>query len=121
MSESLNFAETTLQEVALIFMAIVYTTRVIWFTRYKAAKERQRATGAADTTKKKGIIYSIMNIAMPWAMESSRNNFLVYVQFVIFHLGVTFAILLSFLIPYAPGVLEIAGISMIFQIMRQYL
>ncbi|MBD3217611.1 MAG: hypothetical protein GF310_04990 [candidate division Zixibacteria bacterium] len=105
MSHLLHFAEHTLQEVALLIMAIVYTTRLIWLMRFKAGKERQANTGKGDTSSRKGIIYSWANIAMPWAMESSRKKFFLYSQFVIFHLGVVAAIGLSFIIPYAPQLL----------------
>jgi nitrate reductase gamma subunit len=87
-------------------MAIVYTIRVIWFLRFKAGTERQAQTGAAGTTPAKGILYSWANVAMPWAMESTRSKPFMYVQFVIFHLGVTAAIALSFIIPYGPGLLK---------------
>ena len=104
-SNLLHFSEHTLQEVALVFMALVYITRIVWFLRFKAGGERQAATGAAGTTPRKGIVYSWANVAMPWVMESTRTKFLLYAQFVIFHLGVTAAIALSFIIPYLPGVL----------------
>ncbi len=42
---------------------------------------------------------------MPWAMESTRKHPFFYVQFVIFHLGWP-RIALSFIIPYAPGLIE---------------
>jgi len=105
MSELLHFSEHTLQEAALVIMAIVYTLRVRWLLKFKAGKERQPATGLPGTTPMKGVLYSWANIAMPWAMESTRNKIFIYTQFVIFHLGVTLAIALSFIIPYAPGLL----------------
>ncbi len=105
MSTLLHFSEHTLQEIALGFMALVYILRITWFLRHKAGTERQAASGPPETTKAKGIIYSWANIAMPWAMESTLKKYLLYIQFVIFHLGVTAAILLSFLIPYGPGLL----------------
>jgi nitrate reductase gamma subunit len=43
---------------------------------------------------------------MPWTMESTRTHAVLYVQFAVFHLGVTAAIALSFVIPYAPQLLE---------------
>ena len=52
---------------------------------------------------------------MPWVMESTRTNPFLYAQFVIFHLGVTLAIALSFIIPYAPGVLENGTVVLVFQ------
>jgi len=106
MSETLHFSAHTLQEVALVVMALVYTARIIWLLRFKAGSERQAPTGSLSTTKKKGILYSWANVGMPWAAESSRRHILMYVQFVIFHLGVTTAIVLSFIIPYGPGLLE---------------
>jgi nitrate reductase gamma subunit len=106
MSDLLHFSEHTLQEIALGVMAVVYITRIIWLMRFKAGKERQPATGVQGTTIRRGILYSWGNIAMPWAMESTRTKMFIYGQFVIFHLGVTVAIGLSFIIPYAPGLLE---------------
>ncbi|MDA3844493.1 MAG: hypothetical protein PF588_09020 [Candidatus Kapabacteria bacterium] len=116
MSESLHFAEHTLQEIALIVMAVVYTTRIIWLLSFKAGKERQQATGAAGTTKRKGIIYSWANIIMPTQMESTRTHILTYIQFVLFHLAVTLAIVQSFLIPYFPEVMKIEGVETVFQV-----
>ncbi|MBT3233164.1 MAG: hypothetical protein HN356_10145 [Calditrichaeota bacterium] len=116
MSELLHFAEHTLQEVALIIMACVYTVRVFWLLRFKAGKERQPATGAADTTPRKGILYSWANIVMPWGMESTRTKPLMYIQFVIFHVGVTTAIIMSFVIPYLPKLMESNGVVLFFQI-----
>ena len=116
MSQFLHFSEHTLQEMALVFMALVYSVRIFWFLRFKAGSERQGQTGAADTTPTKGILYSWANIAMPWAMESTRKKFSLYVQFVVFHLGVTAAILLSFVIPYGPGLLESDLVVLAFQV-----
>jgi nitrate reductase gamma subunit len=106
MKELLHFSEHTLQELALGFMALVYIVRIIWYLHFKAGTERQGHTGPADSTPTKGILYSWANIAMPWAMESTRKRFFLYVQFVIFHLGVAAAILMSFIIPYGPGLME---------------
>ncbi len=116
MSEALHFAEHTLQEVALIFMACVYCLRIYWLTRFKAGKDRQKPTGLPDTSKKKGIIYSLLNVVSPWAMESSRTHKFHYLQFALFHLGVIFAILQSFLIPYAPQTMADPTVVTIFQV-----
>ncbi len=117
MSELLHFSEHTLQEAALLFMACVYIIRIIWLLHFKAGKERQAATGLGDTNSKKGIIYSWGNIAMPWVMESTRTNFFLYIQFVIFHTGVTLAIGLSFIIPYVPNLLNYSILVLIFQLL----
>ena len=108
MSELLHFAEHRLQEIALVFMGVMYTARLVWlFRRFKAGRERQPATGQG-TSREKGAAFSLAIIAMPWAMESTRTQWLLYLQFVLFHLGVTAAIALSFLIPYLPAALESA-------------
>ncbi|UCD94678.1 MAG: hypothetical protein JSU69_01100 [Candidatus Zixiibacteriota bacterium] len=113
MSGLLHFSEHSLQEFALGFMALVYIIRLVWLIHFKAGRDRQAQTGAANTNPRKGFIYSWANIAMPWAMESTRTKFFLYVQFAIFHLGVTAAIGLSFVIPYAPGLLESAALVII--------
>ena len=116
MSDLLHFSEYRLQEIALVIMACVYTLRIIWLLRFKAGRDRQAPTGAFQNTKTKGILYSWMNIAMPWGMESTRSQIFLYVQFVIFHLGVVVAIGLSFIIPYAPHLLESALLSFLLQL-----
>ncbi len=106
-SALLQFAHT-LHWYALAFMGLVYIIRIRWFVkRFKAGGERQAATGIPGrTTPSKGIVYSLGNVIMPWAMESSRKRPFFYIQFVAFHLGVTSAILLLFVLPLAPGLLE---------------
>ncbi|MBN1347025.1 MAG: hypothetical protein JXQ73_30320 [Phycisphaerae bacterium] len=105
-SAFLHFASHRLQEIALVFMAVVYVLRIRWLLRFKAGRERQAPTGIGTVKPLKGILYSWLNIAMPWAMESTRTKILLYAQFVVFHLGVVAAITLSFIIPYGPGLLE---------------
>lgn len=117
MSELLHFSEHTLQEIALIFMAVVYLLRIRWLFRFKKVGDRQAPTGLAGTTEGKGILFSWAAIAMPWTMESTRTKIFFYAQFVIFHVGVVSAILLSFLIPYAPQVLESRLVVIIFQVL----
>ncbi len=117
LSAQLHFAEHRLQEVALAFMALVYLTRVLWFLRHKAGGERQPTTARDPKARRRGILYSWATVAMPWAMESTRRMPFFYVQFVLFHLGVTAAITLSFLIPYGPGVLESSALVLVFQVL----
>lgn len=106
MSEILHFAEHRLQETALVVMAGVYTLRIIWLFQFRAGRDRQAPTGSRLPVMPRGILYSWLNIAMPWTMESTRTHVWFYGQFVVFHLGVTAAIVLSFIIPYAPQWLE---------------
>lgn len=108
MSAFLHFSEHRLQEISLVTMALVYALRITWLFRFKAGRERQAVVGRAGAGKSRGIVYSWMNIAMPWTMESTRTKPWIYAQFVVFHLGVAAAIGLSFIIPYAPRMLESA-------------
>ena len=43
---------------------------------------------------------------MPWSMESTRRMSFFYIQFVVFHLAVAANIGMSFVIPYAPGLMK---------------
>lgn len=113
----LEFVRGPLHDGALVFMAIVYAIRVFWLTRFTAAKERQAPTGRGDTNPRKGYMYSWANVAMPWAMESTRTKFLVYLQFVIFHLAVASAIVLMFSISfYFKGHPLPAGLALFFKV-----
>ncbi|MCK5125617.1 MAG: hypothetical protein KAR42_05125 [candidate division Zixibacteria bacterium] len=96
----LEFVRGPLHDGALAVMTIVYIIRLYWLTRFMAGKERQAPTGRGDTNSRKGFIYSWGNVGMPWAMESTRTKLFLYFQFVIFHLGVTAAILLMFSISF---------------------
>jgi len=117
MSEALHFASHRLQEIALVIMAIVYTLKIRWLLKFPAGKERQEPTGTGSTEPTSSIIYSWFNIAQPWAMESTRTKFFLYLQFVVFHIGVVAAIGLSFVIPYLPGLLEIGALVSVIQVL----
>lgn len=102
MSETLRVMENEVQIAALAFMAFVYVLRVVWLMRFRRARERTFAEGNAS----RGAGLSLMNIALPWAMESTRRKPFFYLQFVIFHLGITAAISATFIIPYHPEFFE---------------
>ena len=68
MSDLLHFSEHTLQEVALLFMALVYILRVIWFLRFKAGKERQAPTapgGVLPSTSQRNAIGNTNRLGSP--------------------------------------------------------
>ena len=115
MSESVH-TSANVAHLMLIVMGIIYSIRIWWLMRFPLGRDRQGHTGNATATPTKGILYSWVNIAMPWAMESSRKHFLLYLQFVLFHLGVASAIALSFIIPFAPGLLAVSQIVIIMQV-----
>jgi hypothetical protein len=111
MSELLKILEDEIQIVALSFLGIVYIIRIVWLFRFKSAKERTYPMGSAGA----GIALSLLSIAMPWSMESTRKKSGFYLQFVIFHLAVTAAIAASFIIPYWPKLFEFKTAVLIFQ------
>ncbi len=112
-SPLLQFAEDRLQLMALLFMAAVYALKIRWILKFPAGRERQAPTQPFASASR-GARYSLLNIAMPWAMASTRGHPFFYVQFVAFHIGVAASILMSLLIPYTPGLL--AGKAIVFQV-----
>jgi nitrate reductase gamma subunit len=111
MSDFLYILENEVQIFALSFLAIVYVIRVIWLFRFQSKRERTYPAGDRNS----GILFSMMNIAMPWAMESVRKKPGFYVQFILFHLGVIAAITATFIIPYCPQLFESGAWVFIFQ------
>lgn len=111
MSNLLRLIENEVQLAALAFLAVVYAVRLIWIFRFRSRKERTFAAGSEAG----GVGYSLMNAAMPWAMESTRKRPGFYAQFVVFHLGVVAAITATFIIPYAPGVFRVRAVVIVFQ------
>jgi nitrate reductase gamma subunit len=111
MSDFLRILENEVQIVALSFLLFVYILRIVWLFRFKSSKEKTYPEGNSTA----GVAYSMLNVAMPWAMESARKKPFFYIQFVLFHLGVTFAIGATFIIPYWPHLFEIKAIVWIFQ------
>ncbi|MFH2204988.1 MAG: hypothetical protein ABIJ96_17905 [Elusimicrobiota bacterium] len=115
MSGLLHFAETRLQEAALVWMACVYAFKIRWLLSFKDGKDGSIATGMGAVDKETGKWYSMANIVMPWAMESTRKNPFFYLQFVLFHLGVVASISMSFVIPYMPFLLKNALVVKVIQ------
>ncbi|MGB8951210.1 MAG: hypothetical protein WCC06_00890 [Candidatus Aminicenantales bacterium] len=112
MSNFLHVLENEVQIAALIFMGTVYVFRLIWLFRFSFQKERTYPAG----DERAGIFYSLMNVAMPSAMESTRRKRGFYAQFVIFHVGVAAAISATFIIPYGPALFEVAIAVWLFRI-----
>jgi nitrate reductase gamma subunit len=112
MSRTLSILENDVQIIALLFMASVYCLRLIWLFRFRSAPERTYPAGSAAA----GVGWSMLNVAMPWAMESTRRKPFFYVQFVIFHIGVVLAVTATVVIPYRPALFESMLIVRVFQI-----
>ncbi|MBN1273162.1 MAG: hypothetical protein JXB26_12925 [Candidatus Aminicenantes bacterium] len=110
MSGFLEFLEDEVQIFALSFLGIVYVFLLIWLFRFASSKEKTFPAG----NSRKGIALSMLNIAMPWAMESIRKKPDFYIQFVIFHLGVTAAIGASFINPFKRKSFREEGVISLF-------
>jgi hypothetical protein len=111
MSPILRILENEVQIVALLFMAAVYFLRLIWLFRFRPTRVRTRAEGSAGA----GAAYSLLAVARPQAMESTRRQPFFYVQFVFFHLGVAAGIATTFIIPYSPSLFDSAFVVLVFQ------
>jgi len=99
--------------IALGVMGIVYATRLAWLLRFKAGKDRSAPGNPARTSARKGGWYSLGNVAMPWAMESTRRpkGFTFYLSFVLFHLGVVAGITLAFVSTLAPEIMAMSAVA----------
>ena len=102
MSPLLRFAQNELQVAALIVMAVVYSLKIRWILKFPAGRDRQPPSRRADTNAGRGARLSLLQIANPWGMASTRQHPFLYLGFAVFHIGVAASILMSFLIPYAP-------------------
>ncbi len=99
---------------ALGIMILVYTLRLFWLLRFKAGRDRQAPGERFGDTTLLPAVRSMMNVAMPWVMESTRRGLFFYVTFVIFHLGVAAGIGFAFLSSVAPGMFQIPWIAYTF-------
>ena len=112
MSPFLRLLENEVQIIALLFLATIYVFRILWILRFEPTRERTRPAGR----EREGIAYSLLNISMPWSMEATRKKPGFYIQFVIFHLGVTAAIAATFIIPYRPELFRTKAVVLLFQV-----
>jgi hypothetical protein len=70
MSELLRFLENEVQIAALLFMAAVYTVRLVWLFRFRSRKERTFAEGREAA----GIGRSLLRIAAPGPGEAPHRD-----------------------------------------------
>jgi nitrate reductase gamma subunit len=97
--------------IALAVMAVVYTMRIRWLLSFRATRDRQAPGNPARTDARRGALYSLANVMMPWAMESTRKGFLFYLTFVLFHLGVVAGIALAFLSTLTRPFLQVPAVA----------
>lgn len=101
---------------ALGVMALVYSLRVLWLFRFKGSRDRQKP-GERGTTDMGPSLYSLGNVAMPWAMESTRNHRAFYLSFIIFHVGVAAGIFLAFVSSLYRPLMEMPTVAYAFMAM----
>ena len=101
--------------IALVVMAAVYSLRLRWLFSFKLAKDRSAPGNPARSDGKRGARHSLLNVLMPWGMESTRKNFGFYLTFVLFHLGVVAGITLAFVSTVAVGFLKIPAVFVVFE------
>jgi nitrate reductase gamma subunit len=99
--------------IALAVMAVVYTLRIRWLLSFPLAKDRSAPGNPGQANATMGAQHSLLNVAMPWSMESTRKpkGFVFYLSFVIFHLGVVAGIALAFVSTIAPDFLRIPAVG----------
>ncbi len=110
---SLHTAEVV-HWIALGVMAVVYTTRILWLLSFKKGVDRSDPNPSGRTNPTDSAYYSLANVAMPWAMESTRRGMFFYFTFVLFHLGVTAGIALAFLSTILPGFVSNIVVAWVF-------
>jgi nitrate reductase gamma subunit len=96
---------------ALGVMAVVYALRIRWLLSFRATRDRQMPGNPARTNAQRGAVYSLANVMMPWAMESTRQGFAFYLTFVLFHLGVVAGISLAFLSSISRPFMQIPAVA----------
>ncbi|MGC8837507.1 MAG: hypothetical protein ACP5UM_03725 [Anaerolineae bacterium] len=94
----LEILENEVQLVALGFMASVYLVRLGWLLRFGIAKDLSRP----NESPVPGMVWALLTIFQPWAMESTRRKWWQWLEFAVFHVAVAVMIGVSFIIPYAP-------------------
>lgn len=108
-----------MQIAALTFMAGACSLRIVWILKFPAARQSSSLTIAQSgrTTPLRGGIHSLLQVVMPWTMSSLRTHPARYFEFAMLHAGIAASIVMSFLIPYAPGTMANAGVAGVLQVL----
>jgi len=101
-----------IKTLALVFLILVYSYKAYLLTRYRLVKEISIPKGDPQ----KGAMCSLTVNIRPGAMESSRNLTDNWLEFIVFHVGIVAAILVSFIIPYWPELLLPTAVTGAFMI-----
>lgn len=98
---ALHFVEYELQIIALTWMAVLYTIKAVQLARLPMPWEQGPRRGSPAA----GAVRSYAGVAMPWTRESSRRHPWRWVEFAAYHVGAAVAIVITFTLPFAPGVM----------------
>lgn len=109
-TELLYIVEHELQLVALLIFAGLYALKLReLFSRpvlpVYSRGDRAHPKGSPGW----GAVAAFSNMFRPWSMYSTRKNWVQWLEFTLFHVGIGTAILYTFLIPFVDGILEWPG------------
>ena len=97
----LHFAEYDLQLIALAWLVVLYAVKVYQYLRLPFVREKAPPRGSSSG----GVMRAYAAMFMPWSMESSRKHPWRWVEFALYHIGAGAAILNTFTMPFAPGMM----------------
>jgi nitrate reductase gamma subunit len=92
-----HFLVHSLHYIALAFMVIAYTIKIRSIIKKPAAVEGTPARG----DHAKAIRYSLMLLARPDEMESTRRHWFRWIEFAVFHVAMAAGIGVAFTMPWA--------------------
>ncbi len=96
-----RFVVYELQTIALTIFVVLYAIKIWQLARLPVPKELPPARGSLP----RAVATSYASILVPWSMESTRKAWGHWLAFTVYHLGILLAILATFTIPFAPGIM----------------
>lgn len=97
----LHFVEFELQIIALIIFVGLYTLKIAQLMKLPLPKESAPASGNAA----RGVVFSFSTLINPLSMDSTTKHIWRWIEFFLYHLGALAAILATFTLPFAPGLM----------------
>jgi nitrate reductase gamma subunit len=97
----LHFAEFDLQIIALSVFGILYAIKAWTMARLPMRWENAPAKGSPAA----GVLYSYAATVAPWMMSSATQHSTRWLEFALYHIGAGLAILSTFTLPFAPGMM----------------
>ena len=98
---ALHFVEYELQIIALTWMAVLYTVKAVQLSRLPMPWEQ----GPSRGSRLGGAARSYAAVLVPGARESTRRHPWRWFEFVAYHVGAAVAIVITFTLPFAPGIM----------------